>query len=95
MSAIRDARHITTAEDTAARRIAHGLLAVIAVLTAYSCVSDIPARRVVSDTVTLPRAELERRLQDARIDAARQAFAAKECRAFDEFKYPPRRRAPM
>jgi hypothetical protein len=91
VSAIRDARHITTREDGVAHRIAFGLVCVIALLSAYSCVSDIPERRVFSEpTVTMPRAEYQRAIAQARIDAAREAMAAKECWPGDEFKYPPR-----
>lgn len=85
MSAIRDARHIATREDSAARGLAWALVAVIALLTAYSCTSDEPARRVV-----LTPAEYQRVIAQARIDAAREALAAKECWPGDEFKFPPR-----
>jgi len=85
MSAIRDARHITTAEDDAARRIARWLAAVVVILTAYSCVADIPERQVV-----MSREAFEKRLQDERIKAARAALDAKECLPGDEFRYPPR-----
>lgn len=85
MSAIRDARHITTREDGVAHRIARGLVCVIVLLAAYSCTADEPARKVV-----MSRAEFDRAIAQARMDAAREAMAAKECWPGDEFKYPPR-----
>lgn len=91
MSAIRDARHITTRHDDLSNRIARGLVCAAALLSAYSCVSDIPERRVFSEpTVTMPRAEYQRAIAQARIDAAREALAAKECHPGDEFRFPPR-----
>jgi hypothetical protein len=69
MTGLRDAKHITTREDDAARGIAWALVAVIALLTAYSCTSDVPARQVV-----MSRAEFERVVAQARMDAAREAL---------------------
>jgi hypothetical protein len=63
--------------DATLTNVCMGLLAVIFVGTAYGLVADEPARKVV--TVTLPQAELERQLRQARIDAAREALNAKEC----------------
>lgn len=52
------------------------LVAVIALLTAYSLVADQPERMVV-----MSRADFERRIAAERIAAARQTLEAMECPA--------------
>jgi hypothetical protein len=51
-----------------------GLVAVIALLTAFSLVNDIPDRVVV-----MSRAEFEKTIAAERIRAAQEALDAKEC----------------
>lgn len=88
MSALRDAKRITTRADEAAHDLAWALVFIIVLLTAYSCVADEPRREVV-----MSRAEFNRAIAQARIDAAREALAAKECWPGDEFRFPPRKKA--
>lgn len=52
------------------------LVALIALLTAYSLVADAPERMVL-----MSRAQFEQRITEARIAAAREALDAMECPA--------------
>lgn len=56
--------------------LCRALVAIIAVLTAYSLVADAPDRLVI-----MSRADFERRIAAERIAAARQTLEAMECPA--------------
>jgi hypothetical protein len=90
---IGDLKPIRTVSDDPLWNLCAGLLFVIALLTAYAMVVDIPERQVVSKTITLTEEEL------AQIIAAHRTDAAKGVRCDrlqDQFRWTPQKqRQPM